>query len=95
MKTSPMRKSNRRHPLLNTLARGIGHIAGSVTRATQELTAHDLAASAPASSAKVQAAPAKRRKRATQKKDGVSAPTRHRSAKKTNKTQRAKSEKKR
>jgi hypothetical protein len=90
-----MRKSDRRQPLLNTLARGIGHIAGSVARATQELTAHDLAESTPVSSAKEQAGHAKRRKKTAQKRKRVSAPSQHSSVRKMNKTQSAKSEKKR
>lgn len=81
-----MGKSNRHQPLLNTLARGLGHIAGSVARATHDLTARDSAAKAQISSAIVQAGPAKRRKKTAQQKSRISAPSRLRSAKKTNKT---------
>jgi osmotically-inducible protein OsmY len=64
-----MSKSKHQQPLLNSLARGVGHLAGSVARVAQELTSHD-----PTDEAR----PASHRKRRaqTQKKNRLAAPSR-------------------
>jgi hypothetical protein len=59
-----MRKIERKEPFLNSLARKLGHVAGSVVRATQDLTANSSAGTLPVSTAK----PSKRGKRAGQTK---------------------------
>jgi hypothetical protein len=59
-----MRNIKRKEPFLNSLARKLGHVAGSVAKVTQDFAANSSTETPPVSSDK----PGKRGKRAAQKK---------------------------
>jgi hypothetical protein len=57
-----MKKDNHNEPILNSLARKLGHVAGSVAKATQDFSANPSTEKVPVSKAKQ----SKSVKRATQ-----------------------------